>query len=174
MRLTVEHERKLDAPGGFALPPLGGSALESRVFTSVYYDTPGQSLAHAGITLRRRTEHGLSLWQLKLPSADARLEIEQPGGPARPPEELAVLLRAHVRHGAGAPGAERRTRRRGELVERKGTTAEVTVDEVSVMDSRRVTDEFVEVEIELIEGKPQRLERISKDVQKAGATPTSG
>ena len=58
MRATSEHERKLDAPGGFRLPPLGGSPLEPRVFTSVYYDVPGGSLAAAGITLRRRTERG--------------------------------------------------------------------------------------------------------------------
>jgi CHAD domain-containing protein len=174
MDLTVEHERKLDAPGGFELPQLGGSPLESRVFTSVYYDTPNKSLANAGITLRRRTEHGRSVWQLKLPSADARLELEQPGGPVGPPEELAKLLTAHVRHGKVARVAELRTRRRGELVERKGTTAEVTVDEVSVMDALRVTDEFVEVEIEMREGDPQRLDRIARDVAKAGATPTNG
>src|SRR3954468_2117228 len=98
MDLTVEHERKLDAPGGFELPALGGSPLEPRLFTSVYYDTVDKSLAHAGITLRRPPEHGRSVWQLKLPCADARLELEQPGGPVGPPDELAKLLRAHVRH----------------------------------------------------------------------------
>src|SRR5262245_55793432 len=116
MDIAVEHERKLDAPGGFELPSLGGTPLESRVFTSVYHDTQDGSLARAGITLRRRTENGRSVWQLKLPTADARLELEQPGGPGDPPDELAKLLRAHVRNGPLAPVAELRTRRRGELV----------------------------------------------------------
>jgi CYTH domain len=75
MRATVEYERKLDAPAGFRLPPLGGRPLEPRLFTSVYHDVPGGSLAAAGITLRRRVEHGRGVWQLKLPSDDARLEL---------------------------------------------------------------------------------------------------
>ena len=92
MEATAEYERKLEAPEGFELPDLGGEPLETRVFTSVYYDTPSRSLAHAGITLRRRTERGRSVWQLKLPAEDARLELEEPGGPVGPPEELARLL----------------------------------------------------------------------------------
>ena len=169
MDVTAENERKLDAPDGFELPQLGGSPLEARVFTSVYYDVPDGSLARAGVTLRRRTERGLSVWQLKLPSADARLELEQPGGPAEPPEEMQKLLATHLRHGPVAPVAELRTRRRGQLVARNGTTAEVTVDEVAIMDALRVADEFVEVEIELRSGDPARLDEIAKEVRRAGA-----
>jgi inorganic triphosphatase YgiF len=146
---TVEYERKLRAPDGFELPELGGSPLEPRVFTSVYYDAPSRSLTSAGITLRRRTECGKSVWQLKLPQADARMELEQAGGPLGPPDELAQLLLAHLRDGRVEPIAELRTRRRGELVERDDSTAEVTVDEVAVMDAQSVSHEFVEVEIEL-------------------------
>ena len=76
MEATAEYERKLEAPEGFELPDLGGEPLEPRVFTSVYHDTPERSLAHAGLTLRRRTERGRSVWQLKLPAGDARLELE--------------------------------------------------------------------------------------------------
>ena len=64
MEVTAEHERKLEAPEGFELPDLGGSPLEARVFTSVYYDTADGSLARAGISLRRRTARGGSVWQL--------------------------------------------------------------------------------------------------------------
>ena len=85
MQTTVEYERKLDAPPGFELPDLGGEPIEPRVFTSVYHDTAERSLARAGITLRRRTERGRSVWQLKLPVNGARLELEEPGGPAGPP-----------------------------------------------------------------------------------------
>ena len=92
MDVTAEYERKLEAPDGFELPELGGDPLETRVFTSVYSDVADGSLARAGITLRRRTERGLSAWQLKLPSADARLELEEPGGPIEPPDEMQALL----------------------------------------------------------------------------------
>ena len=88
VEIATEYELKLEAPEGFELPDLGGSPLEPRVFTSVYYDTADGSLANAGITLRRRTERGRSVWQLKLPTADARLELERPGGPVEPPGEL--------------------------------------------------------------------------------------
>ncbi len=174
MDATVEHERKLQAPDGFELPELGGTPLEARVFTSVYYDVPSRSLSNAGITLRRRTERGKSVWQLKLPAEDARLELEQPGGPTGPPEELAKLLVAHLRGIRVEPIAELRTRRRGELVQRADSTAEVTVDEVAVMDAQRVAQEFVEVEIELVTGNPRRLDKIAKEVARAGATPSNG
>ena len=171
---VAEYERKLDAPEGFELPDLGGEPLEPRVFTSIYHDTADRSLAHAGITLRRRTERGLSLWQLKLPAGDARLELEEVGGPAGAPKSIAQLLVAHLRHGPVAPVAELRTRRHGALVARNGSTAEVTIDDVSVMDALRVVEEFVEVEVELKQGKPKQLDAIADELEHAGARPTDG
>src|ERR1035437_8580175 len=112
-------------------------------FRSVSSAVPSRSLPTAGITLRRRTERGKSVWQLKLPQADARLELEQPGGPVGPPDELRRLLFAPLRPARVEPIAELRTRRRGELVERAESTAEVTVDEVAVMDAQRVSYGFV-------------------------------
>ncbi|HVH51729.1 MAG TPA: CYTH and CHAD domain-containing protein, partial [Gaiellaceae bacterium] len=165
---------KLDADQGFELPELGGEPLERRVFTSVYYDTAERSLARSGITLRRRTEHGNSVWQLKLPASAARLELAVPGGPAAVPDELAQLLLAHLRHGPVAPVAELRTRRHGALVARNGTTAEVTVDEVSIMDALRVSDGFTEVEIELRSGDPKRLDDIADEIADAGAHRSDG
>jgi hypothetical protein len=169
VQTTLEHERKLEAPQGFELPDLGGEPLEPRVFTSVYHDTVSRSLARAGITLRRRTERGHSVWQLKLPVSGARLEIEEPGGPAGPPDRLRTLLRAHERRAALEPVAELRTRRHGSLVTRNGLTAEVTVDEVTVMDAQRVASEFVELEIELRDGQPSGLKGIAKELERAGA-----
>ena len=174
MEAAAEYERKLEAPEGFELPDLGGEPLEPRVFTSVYYDTPARSLAHAGITLRRRTERGRSLWQLKLPAEDSRLELEEPGGPAALPTSMAKLLAAHLRSGGVAPVAELRTRRHGALVARNGTTAEVTIDDVAVMDALRVVEEFVEVEVELKQGKPKQLDAIAGELAHAGAQPTDG
>jgi CHAD domain-containing protein len=174
MEITNEHERKLDARAGFRLPELGGSPLEPRLFTSVYYDVPAGSLADAGITLRRRTERRKSVWQLKLPAGEARLELEAPGVAAGPPEELRRLLAAHLRRGPLEPVATLRTRRTGELVARNGTTAEVTVDEVAVLKARRVTGEFVEVEVELRTGDPADLDRIAEELTRAGAEPGDG
>jgi CHAD domain-containing protein len=174
VQTTLEHERKLDAPSGFALPDLGGDPLEPRLFTSEYYDTASGSLARAGITLRRRTERGVSLWQLKLPAADARLELEEAGGPGEPPAEIARLLAAHLRGGTLAEVARMRTRRSGTLVTRKGTTAEVTVDEVAVLDAQRVVQEFAEIEIELRSGEPRRLRRIALELEDAGAKRSDG
>jgi CHAD domain-containing protein len=170
----AEYERKLEAPEGFELPDLGGEPLEPRVFTSVYHDTADRSLAHAGITFRRRTERGRSVWQLKLPAGDARLELEEPGGPAAPPKALADLLAAHLRHGPVLPVAELRTRRHGALVARRGTTAEVTIDDVSVMDALRVIEEFVELEVELKDGTRKQLDAIAGELEDAGARLTNG
>ncbi|HEY2073492.1 MAG TPA: CYTH and CHAD domain-containing protein [Gaiellaceae bacterium] len=174
MEALAEYERKLEAPEGFELPDLGGEPLEPRVFTSIYHDTADRSLAHAGITLRRRTERGRSVWQLKLPAGDARLELEEPGGPAAPPKAIADLLVAHLRHGPAVPVAELRTRRHGALVARRGTTAEVTIDDVSVMDALRVVEEFVELEVELKDGTPKHVDAIAGELENAGARLTDG
>jgi CHAD domain-containing protein len=174
MRAADEHEVKLDAPAGFRLPPLGGRPLTPRIFNSVYYDVPGGSLADGGITLRRRTENGHGVWQLKLPAEDSRLELEAEGGPGQPPEQMLALLRAHLRRGPLERVAELRTHRSGELVARNGTTAEVTADEVTVLDAPEEHDQFVEVEVELCHGSPEGLDEIAEELVTAGAEPGDG
>src|SRR4051794_3702143 len=169
MRTTVEYERKLEAPAGWELPDLGGEVLEPRVFSSIYHDTADRSLARAGITLRRRTERGRSLWQLKFPRGGARLELEEEGGPAGPPDSLRTLLRAHLRRGAALPVAELRTRRHGHLVTSDAGTAEVTLDDVRIMDAQRVVEEFSEIEVELTDGKPAAVKAIARRLEEAGA-----
>lgn len=171
MRRTLEREVKLDVDGDFTLPDLAGEPLESRVFTSTYHDTPARSLARAGITLRRRLENGLSLWQLKLPREDdARAELEAPGGPAGPPDEIARLLAAHARHGRLEPVATLRTRRSGVRVD----GADVTVDAVDILDAGRSAGGFTEVEIELVDGDGAGLERVARRIRKAGARRSDG
>src|SRR4029077_3720439 len=83
-------------------------------------------------------------------------------------------LHAHLRHGPLERVAELRTRRCGELVARNGATAEVTVDEVAVMDARRVPDRFVEVEVELRKGSPTQLDVLAAELAEAGAEPGAG
>ena len=105
MESTVERELKLEPPDGFELPPLDGEDLESRVFTSTYYDTAPRSLLRAGITLRRRVENGLSRWQLKLPARRLRAGgdrgVRRAGRAALRPEQAADRARATRRDRAG-------------------------------------------------------------------------
>ncbi|HKU58377.1 MAG TPA: hypothetical protein VJP39_02130, partial [Gaiellaceae bacterium] len=60
MRATLEREMKLEPDPQFELPNGLGRPVESRLFTSTYYDTAARSLLRSGLTLRRRVENGLS------------------------------------------------------------------------------------------------------------------
>src|SRR5215470_16112810 len=97
MKASVEHELKLEGSEGVDLDRLGGEPIESHSFLSIYHDVADLRLLRAGITLRRQTENGASLWQLKLPHDHARLELEEPGGPASVPAPLAAVLSGVVR-----------------------------------------------------------------------------
>jgi CHAD domain-containing protein len=170
MRETLDRELKLDPDGGFTLPDLPGEALEPRLFTSTYYDTPPRSLARCGITLRRRVENGRSRWQLKLPREGGRSELEVDGGPAGAPPELEALLPAHLRYGGLAPVATLRTRRVGiRVVSGDRSLADVVVDSVDVLDAGRTTGAFAEIEIELVDGDEADLDRLGRLVRRAGA-----
>ena len=52
---------------------------------------------------------------------------------------------------------------------RNGTTAEVTADEVTVLDSPEECDQFVELEIELRDDSPDGLDEIADELVSAGA-----
>ena len=157
MKETVERELKLEPGEGFVFPELGGRVLPTRVFVSTYHDTPDLVLARHGITFRRRVEDGAGLWQLKLPRGAARIELEQPGPPARPPREMLGLLVAYLRGRDVAPVARLRTRRQGVLAD----GAEVVEDSVSVLVGQRVTRRFRELEVELVGGDERSLGRLA-------------
>jgi CHAD domain-containing protein len=165
LRETLEREIKLSPGAGFSMPDLGGEALEPRVFVSTYHDTPDHLLARSGLTLRHRVENGRGLWQLKLPSGDARLELEEEGPPRPVPPRIAALLHAIVRRGKLVPVARLRTRRDGVRVD----GAEVVHDAVSVLDGRRVERTFEELEVELVEGDERTLRQLEKALRLAGA-----
>ena len=165
LRETLEREVKLSAGERFAMPDLGGEEVVSRVFVSTYHDTPEHRLASSGLTLRHRVENGKGRWQLKLPSGDARREIEADGTARKVPSELSGLLPALVRGTKLVPVARLRTRRDGLRV----GGAEVVHDVVSVLDGRRVSRTFDELEVELIDGDERTLRRLEKALRRAGA-----
>jgi CHAD domain-containing protein len=161
----VEREVKLQPSPGFTLPELGGEQLRTRVFISTYHDTADLVLARHGVTFRHRVEDGAGSWQLKLPKGVARIELEHPGPPARPPLEMLALLVAYLRGRPLVPVARLRTRREG--VRARGM--EILDDSVFVLDGPRVTRRFREVEIELLEGDERTLRRLEKELRRAGA-----
>ncbi len=170
MRRTLERELKLDADAGFALPDLGGRQLPARTFTSTYVDTPTRRLLRSGATLRRRVENRVGAWQLKLPSEEGRYELEERGGPSRPPQAFLALLAALLRGGATLePVAKLRTRRAGVSVGDRAGRIEVVVDTVAVLEGARVASTFVEVEAEAVGGDASALPAIAKELRAAGA-----
>ncbi len=165
LRETLEREVKLRAGPEFVLPELGGEAIEPRVFDSTYHDTRDHRLARRGVTLRHRIENRHGLWQLKLPQGNARLELEARGTPAAPPGEIMSLLPAYLRGEPLVPLVRLRTRRTG--VRAQG--AEITYDEVTVIDEQRAPRSFEELEVELLEGDEKALRRLEKALRRAGA-----
>ncbi len=171
---SIEREVKLHPMRTIDLAQLGGVPLDHRTFTSTYHDTRERLLARAGITLRRRLEHGRNDWQLKLPADGARREVEAPGGPAGPPAAIADLLPAFLRDAGLVQLATLRTARAGVLVRTATGIAEVVIDDIAVMDGRRVTQTFDELEIELVAGDEPALRSIERAVKRLGARRTDG
>jgi CHAD domain-containing protein len=172
-RAMLEEEVKLDVDEDFVLPELEGEQLETRTFDSTYVDTPDRRLGGARITLRRRVEQGRSVWQLKLPRGEGRLELEADGGPV-PPEELLRPLEALLGSHELQPLVTLRTRRRPFCV-RAGERelAEVVLDDVSVVDGSRTEAAFSEVEVERREADASEMDAIVQRLQGAGARPAS-
>ncbi len=164
MRENVERELKLVPREGFKLPPLGRE-LPPQAFSSTYFDTSDLRLARRGVTFRHRVEEGTRLWQLKLPRGASRIELEEPGPPARPPKELVGLLAAHLRGRELVRVARLRTRRQ----RMRADGAEIVDDSVAVLDGQRVTARFREIEVELLDGDEEALRRLERALRDAGA-----
>jgi CHAD domain-containing protein len=175
VRAAKERELKLTASEGLELVEDLGEPIESRVFTSMYYDTQDRALAAVGVTLRRRLENGRNLWQLKLPGQGFRTEVEVPGGPARPPRKLRQSLLGVAREQKLEEAARLKTRRSGVQV-RQGSRelAEIVVDTVSVLDNGRVDSTFDEIEVELLDGDSGTLKNLAKELRRRGARASDG
>jgi CHAD domain-containing protein len=161
---SVEREVKLVPGEGFQLPTLG-LPQPDRDFVSTYLDTPDLRLARHGVTFRHRVEDGSGLWQLKIPHGEHRLELEEPGPPARPPRRLLDLLPAYLRGQKLVRVARLRTRRQTQIAD----GAEIVDDSVAVLEGQRVTARFRELEVELLEGDDEVLRRLENALREAGA-----
>ncbi len=196
---SLEIERKYAVDAGFVLPDLsvvpgvaGVAGPRTYHLTAVYYDTPGQRLAAARITLRRRTGGTDAGWHLKLPAgAGARREVHAPLGPGTEdvPTELADLVSEQAGGEPLRPIARLQTIRAvRHLVDSAGQVlAEVADDEVTgsladqgtgTTESRRDRDAWQtaiawrEVEIELGRGSAGLLDAAGQALLDAGARPS--
>jgi inorganic triphosphatase YgiF len=196
---SLEIERKYSVGAGFVLPDLsavpGVAAVagpDTYHLTAVYVDTPGQDLAAAKITLRRRSGGTDDGWHLKLPAgAGARREVHAPLGPGTEPvpERLAGLVAEWTRGQPLRPIARLQTTRTVRRL--TGATgqvlAEVADDEVtgSLPDpglgntdtpagpaSWRTATSWREVEIELGAGPASLLDDAGRLLLEAGARPS--
>ena len=99
---------------------------DGHVFTATYHDTRDRRLARAGITLRRRMENGVGMWEAQI----AHSVVAAPGGPAELPDALANRLRAPLH--------------RSELIEvaklRNGA------DDVALLEGQRVIRTFPDID----------------------------
>jgi CHAD domain-containing protein len=177
-----ERELKLAAPLGFTLPALtapGGEMatgpVETIVLDATYYDTADLRLARSGASLRHRNDEG---WMVKVPNGANdngmldRTEHSFDGASGDPPSEALELIRALARTAPIAPVAHLRTTRRSvRLRTVTGTPiAELTDDDVEVLDGDRLVDRFREIEIELADGAPEdRVDEIVGRLREAGA-----
>jgi 8-oxo-dGTP pyrophosphatase MutT (NUDIX family)/inorganic triphosphatase YgiF len=150
------------------LDVLDGEPLEPRTFTSTYFDTADRRLLRRGLTLRRRVEGGVSRWSLSLPQASGRLEVHAEGGPM-PPQELFELLTAFLGGRKLGPAATLRTRRNGVRVRNGAGEADVSADEVAILEGSREVDGFAELDVELVTGDETLLDVLERRLHEAGA-----
>jgi CHAD domain-containing protein len=165
---------ELRVGGGFRLPDLTGEPLPRRLITTTFHDTPGRSLARAGITLRRASEDRRAEWQLRLPGGEHPIQLEEEARSTSPPEALVGLLATHTRHGSVAPVATVCTRRSGIVSAVADARVEVVLDWVEVIAGPDDVPAFGVLEVELVEGTERGLASAVEALRRAGAVPANG
>ncbi|WP_435602684.1 CHAD domain-containing protein [Streptomyces sp. bgisy130] len=189
-----EIERKYEADDNTRLPDLAGIDRVAAVveagtedLDAVYYDTAGQCLAAAGITLRRRTGGRDAGWHLKLPvGPGVRDELRAPLSET-PPPELTALVRSRVLDGELVPVVRLRTRRTVRVLKDAAGTplAEVAEDAVHAWPAAGAVDagtagagragaRWREIEVELAgDGSAGLLDEVGRALTEAGVRPAS-
>jgi len=198
---SLEIERKYAVDAGFVLPDLsavpgvaGVTGPRTYHLTAVYHDTPGQRLAAARITLRRRTGGTDAGWHLKLPAGADRREVHAPleSGTDTVPAELAGLVSdvtggrplrpiarlqtartvRHLMDGAGQVLAEVADDQvTGSLPEPAGPGGPGR-DAAGTAESWREASAWREVEVELDHGTADLLDATGELLFAAGARPS--
>jgi CHAD domain-containing protein len=167
---------RFEAGDTFELPPLRGRALPQRVYTETFYDTAGGRLRRAGFVLRRRVENGKGVWRLSVAcDGTSTLDVEAPGGPAAPPEELHELVSAASAGFELSPIARARTRSTVLRVkDGRRSLAKVTAASVTLLDGGRATRSFHEIELERLAADRKELAGLESALLEAGAKKTNG
>ncbi|MGN6607424.1 MAG: CYTH and CHAD domain-containing protein [Jatrophihabitans sp.] len=178
-----ERELKFDVPVDWQLPdpsdllPKRGSVSTADLeLQAAYYDTAERHLFRSGLTLRRRRGGEDEGWHLKLPAGDARTEIQAPLGTRGLPAALRDAT-AGLRRGAPVvPIAEVTTHRQvTRLLAADGTPRlEFAVDDVTATASGEFATvrQWREVEIELLGGTEQQLQKAAAWLGRHGAKPS--
>jgi CHAD domain-containing protein len=183
----LEVERKFDVDAGFVLPDLtdvdGVASADPPVehdLEAVYHDTADLRLARARVTLRRRTGGHDAGWHLKLPAAaGARREVHEPLGRAvrTPPRALRGLVLGVTRGAATAPVTTLRTRRLATVLRDADGRALAEIADDTVTATVPAAADGVpaenrtwrELEVELVGGDEELLDRLVERVVEAGA-----
>jgi CHAD domain-containing protein len=184
MRVAEEREDKFEVDGDWVMPqvvrlaPDGGRIDEEvRRLDSTYFDTPGAGLRLFGVTLRRRIGGAETGWQLKVPSGNARTELQSGSRTTKLPPALARSVAGLLAGESIDPVARIVTTRTayrvfdadGELV------LEIADDQVESAPPRGgvALRSWREVEAELgPAGKEKDLKPARKLLLSAGATPS--
>lgn len=171
-RKTLQFE----AGDSFELPAVGGRALPRRVFTEIFYDTGGGRLGLAGFVLRRQIENGKGLWRLSVVCDGVpTLDVETPGGPVGPPEELRELVSAASAGFELAPVLRARTHATGLRVKAGSRSlAKISIASITLLDGQRTTGSFSEIELEQLAATRKEFARLESALCKSGAKPTNG
>ena len=144
--------------------------------SATYLDTDDLRLTRWGVSLRHRTSDG---WTVKLPqTSDGTMLVREEylfaGDPRRPPAEAVDLVRAFVRNATLRPQVRLRTvRQQTALRDGEGRLlADVVDDDVAVLDGRRITARFRELEVETDdESHLPLLELVIAHLRENGAGP---
>jgi CHAD domain-containing protein len=177
MEIATETERKYDVPAGFALPSLpGAAAAQTFDLDATYFDTDDLRLTRNRRTLRRRSGGSDAGWHLKTPGdGSSRTEHRLPLDGDAVPEELQTQVRAFVRREPLHPVARLRTQRaETPLRDADGRTLAVIAHDHVDAETDGAHQAWEELEVELVDGGPEDLDRIERELLGAGATPAKG
>lgn len=173
----VELKLELEPGGTEALldhPLLRGILGEERQNDSVYYDTTKGALRSAGVSLRVRCSGDGFMQTVKSDGKVGaglfdRSEWEQPvSGPGLDLDKIhaaGLILQGSETERALKPVFETRIRRRACTLDRNGSRIELVVDQGEVVAGKK-TQPIVEVELELITGRPDALFDLARELQK--------